>query len=390
MKKFYILCLLLLTVAACKSPEKLIQEGNYDAAIDRSIKLVLKNKANEDDKAQLEKAYLLANQRDQDRARLLIAENKPENWDEIYKIYLALSNRQDEIQKVLPLEVNGKPFQYKYIDYTSSIVETKKRAAAYFYSEGKILMQQRNRESYREAYYNFLKVKDYWGNEYNDIQLMIDSAKDMGTSRVLVEVINQSGRTLPTDCFDNILYFSTSGLNSSWVEYNLVQTMAENEYDYFISVVIEYIDVSPENSSSWESQRRKTIQDGYKNELDRRGNIKRDSLGHEISVPNYKEITCTVIAWKQSKSAVISGEIEFVEANPQYLLQKFPIAGESYFEHITARIRGNPDALDPKDQELIHTLPAPYPNDFSMLYDCSQKLQKAVYDALNNNKGLIR
>jgi hypothetical protein len=389
MKRLFIACLLFLAATVCKSPEKLIQEGNYDAAIDKSIKIILKNKADNDDKALLEKAFLLANQRDQDRARLLIAEDKPENWDEIYQLYTTLSNRQAEIQKVLPLEIHDKPFQYKHIDYTASIVEAKTRAADYFYSHGKTLMQQQNKESYREAYYNFLKAREYRGSAYSDIDQLINTAEDLGISRVLVEIINQSHNGLPAGFNDNILNFNTSGLNSAWVEYDLTSSGDDYGYDYFISVIIGNIVVSPENISSWEYQRRKTVPDGYTYELDRRGNVKKDSLGRDIKIAKYKELTCTVYARKQSKSAKILGEMEFVAA-PEQLILRIPIDGGSYFEHISGRAVGNPDALEPDDFQLIHNLPVLYPDDISMIYDCSQQLQREVYNAIYDNRGLIR
>lgn len=389
MKKFVIASVLFLFMAVCKSPEKLLQEGNYDAAIDKSVKIILKGKADNGDKALLEKAFLLANQRDQDQARLLIKEDKPENWVEIFKLYTALSSRQADIQKVLPLEINGREFQYKYVDYAPAIVEAKKRAANYFYTKGEDLMAQQNKESYRQAYYNFLKAREYGGSDYPDIEQLIKTSGDLGTTKVLVEIINQSQYNLLPDFYDNVLNINTSRLNSTWVDYDFSRNGNDNEYDFFISIIIENIVISPENFTVQEYLRRKTVQDGYTYELDRRGNIKKDTLGHEIKIPKYKEISCKLIERVQSKSAEIHGEVEFVESNPEQLLLKVPVLGELYFENISGRAIGNFDALEPEDLQLINNGPVPYPDNQSMINDCSFRLQQSVTNVLNSNRELI-
>ena len=374
---------------SCKSPEKLIQEGNYDAAIDRSIKIILKGKADNDDKALLEKAFLLANQRDQDQARLLIKEDKPENWEEIYKLYTTLNMRQSEIKKVLPLEISGREFQYKYIDYAPAIVEAKKRAAKYFYTKAQSLMDQNDKESYRQAFYNFLKVKEYGGSDYPDVEQLIKTSGDLGTTKVLVEIINQAQYNFPSDFYDNILNINTSRFNSTWVDFDFTKERNDSDYDLYISIIVKDLIISPENFSTQEILRRKTIQDGYTVELDRRGNVKKDTLGHEIRIPKYKDISCTLIERRQSKSAEIHGDVEFVASNPEQLLQKVPVIGDSYFEHFSGRAVGNFDALEPEDIQLINTAPVPFPDNLSMIYDCSFSLQRSVSNAINNNRDLI-
>jgi hypothetical protein len=388
MKKLFFTSLLFLTLAVCKSPEKLIEQGNYDAAIDKSIKMILKGKADNEDKTLLEKAYSLANQRDQDNARLLITENKPENWEEIYHLYTKLSDRQSSIQKVLPLEIHGRAFQYKFIDYAPSIVEAKKRAAEYFYNSGNALMKLQEKESYRQAYYNFLKVKEYRASDYPDIEELIRTSEELGITRVQVEIIDRAQFSLPADFQNNVLNLNTSQMFSDWVDFDFGRGGNDSEYDYFISIVIGDIFVSPENISTEEFIRRKTIQDGFQTELDRHGNVKKDSLGREIKVPKYREITCRLIVKRQSKSAEVHGSVEFVEA-PNNLLQRVPVMGTSHFENISGRAVGNRDALEPDDYQLIQNGFVPFPEDFSMIYDCSHSLRQEVSDAVYRNRGLI-
>ena len=68
--------LLLAVLFACKSPEKLLQQGDYDEVIDRGIKKQLKGKADNADRELMDKAYRLANERDQSRIHFLLQEGK--------------------------------------------------------------------------------------------------------------------------------------------------------------------------------------------------------------------------------------------------------------------------------------------------------------------------
>ena len=64
----YLLAALLLT--GCGSTTKKLQQGNYDAVIDKTVKKLIR-KPNADDAAEMDRAYRLANERDLERIRYL-------------------------------------------------------------------------------------------------------------------------------------------------------------------------------------------------------------------------------------------------------------------------------------------------------------------------------
>jgi hypothetical protein len=206
----------------------------------------------------------------------------------------------------------------------------------------------------------------------------------------LVELINQASINLPPNFYDRILNINTLGLNSTWVEYDFNCSKSENEYDYFVSLVIQLITVSPDDYSTKEYLRRKTIPDGFQYKLDRNGNVMKDSLGNDIKVPKYRDFTCKVIEIRQMKSASIQGEVEFVVASPEQLINKEPITADSHFEHFSGKAVGDIRALEPEDMHLIEMHDVPYPDDLSMIYDCTEILSRALSDILYNNRELIR
>ncbi|MBN2484509.1 MAG: hypothetical protein JXB34_00910 [Bacteroidales bacterium] len=375
---------------ACKSSSKLIEEGNYDKAIDKSIKSVLKGKADDEEIDMLDRAYKLANTRDLERIKLLKAEGKPENWEQVYYIYSSLDYRQKEVRKVLPLRLKGRVIDYEQIDYTNSIVEAKTKAAEHFYTNGKRLMQVNTKQAYREAYFNFNKAQNFRGSAFSDVNELIADAEYLGTSRVLVDVSNNTPFRLPPEFYDNLLSFNTTGLNSQWVEYYLRRSDRQVDFDYFVTIQIKNIIVSPERFNQKEFIRKKKVQDGFSYVLDDKGNVKKDSLGNDIKVPKYKELVCTVLERQQIKEATVEVQIEYMSLNPNRRVMKMvPIAATSFFEHFSGKAVGDLDALTPDDLNLINRDPAPFPDDLSMIYDCTATLQKAITDAMHSNKNLI-
>ncbi len=389
MKRHIGIAVFLILLASCRSPEKLLQKGDYDAAIDKSIKIILKGKAKNEDKVLLDKAYKLANQRDQQRIDFLVKENRPENWEEIFHRYSALDSRQKNVQRVLPLTISGRQVNYPNIDYNSKIIQAKKNAADYFYKAGLAQMNLNTKESCRQAYFDFLKVRDYRSGDYPDLENLITDARYLGISRVLIDLQSQLPVKLPGSFYDEVRSVHVSDLNSTWVEYHLGRVDREATYDYQINIRLGYLEVTPPIVETTEYMRRKQVQDGYEYVLDSRGNVMKDSLGNDIKVPRYKNLVCTVIKTRQFKSATIKGDIDFVSVDPRRLMKKEPVAGTIIFEHISGKAVGDRDALLKEDWDLINVDELPFPDDMRMLLDCAPVLNQAITDAIRNNRNLI-
>ncbi|MBN1116030.1 MAG: hypothetical protein JXA77_02415 [Bacteroidales bacterium] len=390
MKRYLSILITVIFFSACKSSEKLVNEGNYDKAIDKSIKTILKGRYDAEDVLLLDKAYKLANTRDLERVKLLKAEAKPENWEQIFFTYSALDNRQKEVRKVLPLQAKGKTYDYNQVDYTNSIVEAKTNAAKYFYENGSRLMEVGDKGSYREAYHNFNKAKSYRASDYPLIDQLIADARYFGTSRVLIDVANTSPFRFPPEFYDDLLAINTDGLNNMWVEYYLGRTDRDVEYDYFVTILLKNVVITPERYSQKEYNREKEVPDGFSYALDSRGNVRKDSLGNDIKIPKYKKLFCTVVERHQTKSATLEAQIEYLTMQPNRRVMKLvPVSATSVFEHFSGRARGDMEALLPEDLKLIERDAVAFPDDLSMLYDCIPTLQQAISDAMRDNKNLI-
>jgi len=390
MKVFYSLILSIILLISCSSPEKLMQRGDYDAIVQKSIKNLIKNPNSEEDATMLDKAYKLANDRDLERVKYLKMEGNPNTWDEMLSLYSNLKNRQSSVRRVLPLQMGGQSIQYDFVDYDAEIVAAKRKAAEYFYTHGHKLMENKTKESYRQAYYELFKAKNYSGDSYHDLDQVISEAKYLGMSRVLVGLVNQTIINLPPEFIDGLAAVNANELNSEWVEYYTRKLDKNIQYDYYIDIILQVIEVSPDLVQDKDLIEKKTIENGFEYVLDAKGNVMKDTSGNDIKIKKYKEIQCTLIESHQQKDCNIRGEIEFTSVNPQTLLKKQPIAAGTHFEHISARAIGDLNALSPEKKQLVALEPVPFPNDIRMIIDCTEALKKSINEAINYNRGIIR
>ena len=94
--------------SGCGSSKKQLEKGNYDAAIQKAVKQLRKDKTDAKQRDILEQAYKVANEQDNERVRMLKMEAKANNWDQIYLVYKALNDRQSLVRTVTPLNMKGR------------------------------------------------------------------------------------------------------------------------------------------------------------------------------------------------------------------------------------------------------------------------------------------
>jgi len=379
---------LAIIITGCGSSKKQMEKGNYDAAIDKAVKQLRKDP---DDAKQIEildRSYKITNDQDLERIRFLKMEGRPNNWDEIYLVYKRLNDRQSLVRTVTPLNMNGRSVEYPYVDYMGEMVNAKRKAADFYYAHGNELMKNGLKESYRQAYNEFLRAKEYVG-DYEGIDTKLDDAKYFGMSRVFVSVQNSSIIKFPKEFEQDLLALDLPSLNSEWVEYYTQNLDKDTKYDYFVNVNVRNVAVSPDNTAQIDSVIKKDVEDGFTYMLDKKGNVMKDSLGNDIKTKKYKTLQCALVETLQTKACRIDGDIEVIQTNPNKLLKKDPIGAQSTFEHASARALGDVKALNSRQIEKTKTSPIPFPDDIEMVIRCSESLKMAIRGAIQNNRRVI-
>jgi hypothetical protein len=379
---------LFILLSGCGSSKKQLEKGNYDAAIQKAVKQLRKDKTDAKQKDILEQAYKVANEQDNERVRMLKMEAKANNWDQIYLVYKALNDRQSLVRTVTPLNLKGRSVDFPYVDYLPEMINAKQKAADFYYAHGNELMKSGIKESYRQAFAEFVRAKEYVG-DYEGIDSKIQETKIQGMSRVFISIQNSSILKFPKEFEDDLLALDLPRLNSEWVEYHTQNLNDNTQYDYFVNVNVRNVAVSPDQSQHLDSVIKRDIEDGYSYVLDKKGNVMRDSLGNDIKQKKYKTVQCALVETIQTKACRIDGDVEVIQVNPNKVVKKDPIGAQSNFENISSRALGDLQALNAKQLERTKTSTVPFPTDIEMIMRCPESLKLAIRGMIQKDKRFI-
>ncbi|OFX52827.1 MAG: hypothetical protein A2046_07180, partial [Bacteroidetes bacterium GWA2_30_7] len=311
----------------------------------------------------------------------------PDVWDEVYKNYTILKDRQNLVKTILPLSYNGKTIDFPIVDYDNEIIASKKNAAEYFYAHAQKLLETNDKTKIREAYYEFKKVKNLFP-DYRDVDPMIDKAKQLGLSWVYVYTENHTIIKLPDDYMNNLIEVDLPKFNTEWIQYTN-QNIYQNT-DYHIKMNLTIIDISPERIKEEVVYDKKEIEDGWDYFLDSKGNVMKDSLGNDIKKTKYKTITCKITKSIMTKAAHIEGKLEYIQASSGQIIKTVPVVADNFFNHIWAVANGDIAALSSENKKYLNFKPVPFPPDFNMILDAGNNLKGVINNALNDNKYFLK
>ncbi|MCC6410871.1 MAG: hypothetical protein IT270_04385 [Saprospiraceae bacterium] len=378
---------------ACRSSQKMIESGNYDAAIDFCIQKLRgkKNKKNDYVKG-LEMAFQKANARDVANIDRLKLQNREENWTQIHDMYTGIERRQKKIRPLLPLRSkSGYTARFTFIDVSREENESREQAAAFLYAKAEALLERGKRGeklAARDAYYTLRDIEKKYYNTYREKDRLMREARNWGTSFVLFEVKNQSGKILPTHLNDRLGAVADPSLNEEWKEF-IFEAENNVDYDYFATLRFRDIDVSPERVHERSYVDEKRIQDGWEYEYDSKGNVKKDSLGNDIKNPKFVIIRAEVLEVFQSKAARVGATLDIVDGATRKRLDSSDMSTEVLFENYASTFRGDKRALSEESKQRIGNRPLPFPTDADMILQAADRLKPQLRDALRRSNAIF-
>lgn len=392
MKKITILLLSISFLISCsgvKKTQSLLSDGNYDAAINRSIESLKTNKTSkgkQDYVYLLEEAYAKAKDRDLREVEMLQKDGNPANLEKIYNTYLQLNNRQERIRPLLPLPLlqEGRNAIFPFDDYSSQIVKTREALSKYLYDNSKALMKQNDKMSYRKAYDDFGYLNEI-NPGYKDIKSLMDEAHYKGTDFVHVYTKNETNMVIPTRLQNDLLDFSTFGLNDKWTVYHN-NRQKDIKYDFAMIVNFRNINITPEQIKEREFMKEKQVPDGKKPLLDANGNPVKDDQGNTVMVDKMKTVRATIYEFKQFKACQITAKIDYIDFRTNQLIDAFPLSSEYVFEYIYANYNGDRNACDSDYLQYFGRRATPFPSNEQMVYDSGEDLKSKLKSIITRNK----
>ncbi|MCF6132289.1 hypothetical protein [Flavobacterium wongokense] len=391
MKKTTFLLAFFLIISACgvKQTRNLVSEGDYDSAIDKAVDGLRGNKnakGRQDYVYLLEEAFAKAKERDLRNINSWFKDANPQNLEKIYTTYVQLNSRQEKIRPLLPLKLlkEGRDAIFPFDDYTDQIVSSKNALSKYLYDNSKALLANKDKMVIRRAYDDLVYLESI-NPGFKDVAKLTDEAKFKGTDFVNVYTKNETNMVIPARLQDDLLDFSTYGLNDKWTVYHSNRQKGI-DYDYGLIVNFRQINISPEQVKEKQFDKEKLVKVGLKNLLDANGHAVRDSLGHPIKVDDMRTVRISIYEFSQIKSCQVTAKVDYINFKNNQLIETFPIASEFVFTNMYSKYKGDKRACEDTYYPNFNKKPVPFPSNEQMVSDTGNDLKAKLKDIIVRNK----
>lgn len=319
--------------------------------------------------AVLKEAYELANTFDQERIDFLELEGLEESWVEIYLLYEEMNIRQNKVRR-LPPQVRS---QFTFVNYNQKIVDSKAAAAEVSYRRGEEFLAAGDKMSARQAFSEFEQA-DLIYPGYRDVVRKMAEAEIIGRNNALFLIENNSGMVVPEFFDSEIKKVTLKELNTLWLNIDTY----ENEtidYDHFVILNITDISFSPETIERRTFTESREIQDGMRYSLDDNGNVRKDSTGNDIRIPNMVAVSAEITETVQLKSALVGGSLNVYDLRSDQLVKTDNIDVEAVFRHRFGEYSGDRRALSEELQAVMRGREVPFPANEEMMMDAAELLK---------------
>ena len=391
MKKITLLLSLFVLISSCgvKQTQNLLSSGNYDQAIENAISNLRTNKdkkGKQDYVYLLEEAFAKAKERDLNTINLLTKEANPAQLEKMYTTYIQLNDRQEKIKPLLPLKLikEGRNAIFLFDNYNDQIIESKNALSDYLYANAKKLMATSDKMNFRKAY-DDLDYLNQINPDYKNVLQLMDAAKFKGSDYVSVYTKNETNMIIPSRLQNDLLDFSTYGLNDKWTVYHS-NKQREINYDYDLMINFRQIYISPEQIKEREFVKERMIKDGVKKLIDANGKEVVDEKGKVVMVDNLRTVNARIYESRQLKSCQITAKIDYVNLRSNQLMQSFTVTSEFVFENIYATYKGDRRASDDNYYSYFDKRAVTFPGSEQMVYDTGEDLKAKLKDIISRNR----
>jgi len=194
-KLYTFLLLVLFSLAACQSAEKLYSRGQYDQAVEAASKKLSKKPNDAKLRELVQNAYRYAVEDHEGRVRQLSGSTSTLRWEQIYGEYQDLQKLYNAIRRNPAIFELVQP-----TDYSSYITTYKEQASNAREDRGDQLMERQTKKSARDAYYEFQQALALKPGDLTLRQKM-DEALAMAMTNVVVNPVSRSGYAYGTPAF---------------------------------------------------------------------------------------------------------------------------------------------------------------------------------------------
>jgi tetratricopeptide (TPR) repeat protein len=184
---FFLIVILSIMAASCKTASKLYEKGNYDEAVSLAAKKLQKDPHDPKLLDIIRNSYRYAVEDHESSIRNYSESSNELKWEWMYNDYVALQHMYDAIHKVAEVFEIVHP-----TDYSSYLITYAEKAGDIRYDRGLALMDRGDKQNYRSAYREFQAALNFKpGN--TAIQQDLNDAWDYAVTNVVVLPMEQTG-----------------------------------------------------------------------------------------------------------------------------------------------------------------------------------------------------
>ncbi len=391
MKKILLLLSIFIFIVSCatKQIQGSISSGNYDDAIANAVSNLQNNKdkkRKQDYIYLLEEAFAKAKERDLSAVDALIKDTNPSNLEKVFNLYNQLNARQEQIRPLLPLFLmkENRNAKFPFDNYTDQIINSKNALSKFLYDNSKALLVAKDKMIIRRAH-DDLEYLNKINPNYKDAVKLMSEARLKGTDYVNVYTKNETNMVIPNRLQNDLLDFSTFGLDDKWTVYHN-NKVKDVKYDFGLIVNFRQINISPEQVKEREFIKEKQIKDGTKPLLDSNGKQVRDDKGNPVNVDNMKNIRINIYEFRQFKTVQVTAKVDYIDFKTNQLIDTYPLASEYTFENIYSTFNGDRNACEPDYVRFFDRRAVQFPSNEQMVFDCGEDLKAKLKSIISGNR----
>ena len=312
MKTYFYSVLILALFTACASSDRMLEKGDYVAAIQMAVRKMSGKKKKDVHVLALEEGYERIMRRDLARIESLQSSNRAEDWDEVIHIIKDIRWRQDLVEPFLPLvSETGYRANFEFIQ-TDSLLADARTTAISLYEKRLVDLVNGARRGNKTSARQATQLIDHIGtlnlNHYR--QDLRDEMWNLGITHILVRIENDSRHFLPNDMVDYLLAMDFNKTGNQWDRF-YTDAYEDMPIDYEVVLNIQDVYTSPDEWAERVFPYTKEIVDGWEYVLDQNGNVAKDSLGNDIKRDKIVRVNATVVERVQTKRAVVRARRSF-------------------------------------------------------------------------------
>jgi len=373
-------------LSACTNLQTAIDRGNYDLAVATAAKkLRKKTKKKAKYVAALEEAFHKANAEDMMRITQLEKRNNATSWEKVFHLALDMEHRQNLISPLLPvIDEEGYQANFRFVKTDIILNRSGKMASKLIYEEANrylALARKGDKRSAQIAYNKFDRIKQFDTN-YKDMIQLSHEAHELGIVNIVYTVTNRPGAFIPNGVRRQLHDVNVANMNTFWEKYHIGNIGFTPDFEMELNVY--NIDMGPELVNEKIYQEKKQITNGYTVVKDKAGNVKLDSLGKEIRVPNTKWIMADVLRVTQRRDACLHARMIVRDLRNNQIISNRNLSGKTTFENCFIEFSGDRRALSPTSLQHLNNRALPFPSERKMLLDASCQIMPAVKNSIRN------